>query len=77
MKKIMVCLVSFAFALLPFTTAAAYSHANAYGGSTSHSYGSSHGAHNFSRTATPSQDTHHFASNMALPCSPCTLSMTR
>ena len=40
MKKIMVSLVSIAFALLPFNTASAYSHANAYGGSTSHSYGS-------------------------------------
>src|SRR5271166_2503402 len=40
MKKIIVCLVSFAFALLPFNTAFAYSHANRYGGSTSHSYGS-------------------------------------
>ena len=40
MKKIMVSLVSVAFALLPFNTASAYSHANRYGGSTSHSYGS-------------------------------------
>ena len=40
MKKIMVSLVSFAFALLPFNTASAYSHANRYGGSTSHSDGS-------------------------------------
>src|SRR5271166_1616053 len=40
MKKIMVSLVSVAFALLPLNTAFAYSHANAYGGSTSHSYGS-------------------------------------
>src|SRR5271157_2722118 len=40
MKKIMVSLVSVAFAMLPFNTASAYSHANAYGGSTSHSYGS-------------------------------------
>ena len=37
MKKIMVSLVSLAFALLPFNTASAYSHANRYGGSTSHS----------------------------------------
>src|SRR5271165_3211476 len=40
MKKIMVSLVSFAFALLPFNTAFAYSHANRYGGSTSHTEGS-------------------------------------
>src|SRR5271165_6841427 len=40
MKKITVSLVSVAFALLPFNTAFAYSHANRYGGSTSHSYGS-------------------------------------
>src|SRR5208337_4360708 len=40
MKKIIVSLLSFAITLLPFATASAYSHANAYGGSTSHSYGS-------------------------------------
>ena len=40
MKKIMVTLVSVAFALLPFNPASAYSHANRYGGSTSHSEGS-------------------------------------
>ena len=40
MKKITVSLVSVAFALLPFNAATAYSHANRYGGSTSHSYGS-------------------------------------
>ena len=40
MKQIIVSLVSVAFALLPFNTASAYSHANRYGGSTSHSYGS-------------------------------------
>ena len=40
MKKIIVSLVSVAFALLPFNAASAYSHANRYGGSTSHSYGS-------------------------------------
>src|SRR5271165_5682369 len=40
MKKTIVRLLSFAVALLPFGTASAYSHANRYGGSTSHSYGS-------------------------------------
>src|SRR5271165_3858680 len=40
MKKTIVRLLSFAVALLPFNTASAYSHANRYGGSTSHSYGS-------------------------------------
>src|SRR5271165_1476673 len=40
MKKTIVSLLSFAITLLPFATASAYSHANAYGGSTSHSYGS-------------------------------------
>ena len=40
MNKIIVSLVSLAIALLPFETVAAYSHANRYGGSTSHSYGS-------------------------------------
>ncbi len=40
MKRIMVSLVSVAFALLPFSTASAYSHANRYGGSTSHTEGS-------------------------------------
>src|SRR5271167_5004564 len=39
MKRIIVSLVSVAFALLPLNTALAYSHANRYGGSTSHSYG--------------------------------------
>ena len=43
MKKIIVGLASLAIALLPFQAAFAYSHANAYGGSTSHSYaGTSH-----------------------------------
>src|SRR5271157_2768356 len=40
MKKTIVRLLSFAVALLPFNTAFAYSHANRYGGSTSHSEGS-------------------------------------
>src|SRR5208283_5984634 len=40
MKKIIISLLSFAITLLPFGTASAYSHANRYGGSTSHSYGS-------------------------------------
>src|SRR5271157_5704511 len=40
MKRTIVRLLSFAVALLPFNTASAYSHANRYGGSTSHSEGS-------------------------------------
>src|SRR5271166_1952586 len=40
MYKIIVSCLSLAITLLPFETAAAYSHANRYGGSTSHSYGS-------------------------------------
>src|SRR5271166_6571530 len=40
MKRTIVRLLSFAVALLPFNTASAYSHSNSYGGSTSHSYGS-------------------------------------
>ena len=40
MKKIIVRCLSLAITILPFATASAYSHANRYGGSTSHSYGS-------------------------------------
>src|SRR5664279_62537 len=40
MKRIIVSLISLAITVLPFETAAAYSHANRYGGSTSHSEGS-------------------------------------
>src|SRR5271157_3934744 len=39
-KKTVISLLSFAITLLPFGTASAYSHANRYGGSTSHSYDS-------------------------------------
>jgi hypothetical protein len=41
MKIFIISLTSFALALLPLDTAWAYSHANRWGGSTSHSYGSS------------------------------------
>ena len=40
MKKFIVSLVSLAITLLPWEIASAYGHANRYGGSTSHSYGS-------------------------------------
>src|SRR5271165_7622955 len=40
MKKIIVSLLSLAVVLLPLNRASAYAHANRYGGSTSHSYGS-------------------------------------
>ena len=40
MKKILLCGLSLTITLLPFSTGFGYSHANRYGGSTSHSYGS-------------------------------------
>src|SRR5437879_9619334 len=40
MKKFIVSLVSLAITLLPWEIASGYGHANRYGGSTSHSYGS-------------------------------------
>jgi hypothetical protein len=40
MKEMIVCVVSVVVALLPCESAMAYGHANRWGGSTSHSYGS-------------------------------------